>query len=144
RLNAVVAIALGALIVVALPWWRPADPLTGRQGLLSYAPSGLAQALRHAAPGGRVFTQQTWASWLEWAAPDARYFVDSRFELFPGSVFTLYGVIAQGGDAAVAQLEGLSVDAVIVAPDAPLVATLDGAGWRRTYEDATGALFARP
>jgi hypothetical protein len=88
-----------------------------------------------------VFTQQTWASWLEWAAPDARYFVDSRFELFPGSVFTVYGVIAQGGDAAVAQLEGLGVHAVIVVADHPLADTLDAAGWRRVFEDADGILF---
>jgi hypothetical protein len=145
RLNAIVAVVLGAVVVLALPWWRPADPLTGRQGLLSYAPSGLAQALAVAAePGARVFTQQTWASWLEWAVPDARYFLDSRFELFPTSVFTVYEVIARGGDPALAQLEGLGVDIVIVAPSSPLVATLDAAGWRRAYEDGDGAVFMRP
>ena len=99
RLNGAVALVLGGAIVLALPWWRPPDPLTGRQGLLSYAPSGLAQSLAASAPPGtRVFTQQTWASWFEWAVPDARYFLDSRFELFPTSVFTVYGVIAQGGE----------------------------------------------
>ena len=44
-INAVVVALLGVLIVVALPWWRPPDPLAGRQGLLSYAPSGLASAV---------------------------------------------------------------------------------------------------
>ena len=46
---AVLAVVFGLAIVVALPWWRPADPLTGRVGLLSYAPSGLA----HGPPGHR-------------------------------------------------------------------------------------------
>jgi hypothetical protein len=142
RLNAVVAVMLGAVIVLALPWWRPVDPLTGRQGLLSYAPSGLAQALAAtASPGARVYTQQTWASWFEWAAPDTRSFLDSRFELFPTSVFTVYEVIARGGDPALAQLEGLGVDLVVVSPGSPLVATLDAAGWRRVYEDGEGTIF---
>src|SRR4051812_11606443 len=40
--NGVIAAVLGVLVVGALPWWRPADPLTGRVGLLNYAPSRLA------------------------------------------------------------------------------------------------------
>ncbi len=52
RLNSVVAAAIALAIIAALPWWRPVDPLTGRTGLLSYAPSGLATALREAAPAG--------------------------------------------------------------------------------------------
>ena len=54
---AILAIVFGLAIVVALPWWRPADPLTGRVGLLTYAPSGLAQAVATPPrPGDRVFT----------------------------------------------------------------------------------------
>jgi len=142
RLNGVLAAGLGILVLVALPWWRPSDPLTGRQGLLSYAPSGLAASLEAStAPDARVFTQQTWASWFEWAVPDGRYFLDSRFELFPGSVFTDYDVISKGGDAALAKLDGWGVGAVVVAGGAPLAATLDGAGWRRAYADADGVVF---
>ena len=85
-----IAIVLGALVVVALPWWRPPDPLTGRQGLLTYAPSGLAQAVAGLPAGARVVTPQTWGSWFEWAAPDAHYFIDSRFELFPADVWADY------------------------------------------------------
>jgi hypothetical protein len=145
RLNAAVAMVLGTMIVVALPWWRPTDSLTGRQGLLSYAPSGLAQSLASSIePGARVFTQQTWASWFEWAVPDARSFLDSRFELFPGSVFTVYGVIAEGGDPALTQLDGLAVNAVVVAPDSPLATTLHAAGWLLVDEDGDGAVFTRP
>ena len=77
---------IGLAIVLALPSWRPADPLTGRQGLLSYAPSDLAIALRRAIkPGDRVFVPQVWASWFEWAVPDASYFLDARFELYPAA-----------------------------------------------------------
>ena len=142
-LNGAAALLLGLLIVGALPWWRPVDPLTGRVGLLSYAPSSLAQAMRlAAAPGVRVYAEQTWASWLEWAVPDARYFLDSRFELFPASVFTAYGTIGQGGDAALAELGALGVGIVVVPTDEPLAATLEGAGWTMLLEDEEGVVFA--
>ena len=73
---AILAFVFGIAILVALPWWRPSDLLTGRVGLLTYAPSGLAEAVRdRAQPGDRVFLPQTWASWFEWAAPDAGYFL---------------------------------------------------------------------
>lgn len=143
-LNAVVAIVFGLLVVAALPWWRPADPLTGRAGLLSYAPSGLASTLRAQPAGTRVYALQTWASWFEWAAPDARYFLDSRFELFPASVFTVYGAIAAGGDNALAQLDALAVDVVAVEADSPLVETLRAAGWPILAEDDEGVLFETP
>ena len=86
--NGFIAVVLGVAIVAALPWWRPADPLTGRAGLLSYAPSGLAAKVSElAGPGARVVVPQTWGSWFEWAAPEQAYFIDSRFELFPADVW---------------------------------------------------------
>lgn len=110
RLNSVLAVALGAALLVALPWWRPSDPLTGRQGLLSYAPSDLALRLREVVrPGDRVFVPQTWASWFEWAVPEARYFIDSRFELFPARVWRDYESIEPGGPSAAAVLADASV-----------------------------------
>ena len=101
RLPTVIAAALVLLVVAALPWWRPADPITGRIGILSYAPSGIAAELRRIAPPGtRVLAPQTWTSFLEWAVPDARYFLDSRFELFPEGVWEDRATIAAGSPEA--------------------------------------------
>jgi hypothetical protein len=127
---------LGILIIVALPWWRPPDPLTGRTGLLSYAPSGLAQELRSTVTTGqRVVVAQTWGSWFEWAVPQAAYFVDSRFELFPAAVWADYDAIS-GGDPA--PLDSWLVDVVVASPswDAP-------DGWRAQYSDADGVIWVR-
>ena len=83
---ALLAVVFGVAILAALPWWRPQDPLTGRVGLLTYAPSGLAQAVRDATkPGDRVFMPQTWASWFEWAAPDSRLLSRLPVRAVPGS-----------------------------------------------------------
>ena len=144
-LNAVVALVLGTLIVIALPWWRPPDPLTGRDGLLSYAPSGLAQALRTIVkPGDRMFTQQIWASWFEWSSPQALSFLDSRFELFPAEVFAAYGTIARGDAASLAELEQRGTRVVIADPEGALGTRLAGAGWTVAAQVDEGAILVAP
>jgi hypothetical protein len=139
RLNLVVAGILVGAILIALPWWRPSDPLTGRAGLLTYAPSDLAVALRDKVrAGSRVAAPQTWASWLEWAVPDAAYLVDSRFELFPEPVWADYAHITTGGPDAIEALDRWNVDIVVVPPDgAP------PAGWSEIYSAADGSILVR-
>ena len=128
-------------IVAALPWWRPGDVLTGRQGLLSYAPSGLALALRdRAVPGARVFVPQPWGSWFEWAVPQARYFADARFELFPPAVWADLAVIGSGGEAADAALRRYDVEFVVWPASWPA----PGADWEQIYRDEDGAVLRRP
>ena len=140
RLNVLVAAVLALGVVVALPWWRPADPLAGRVGLLAYAPSGLAAWVReHAQPGARVFVPQTWGSWFEWAAPQQRYFVDSRFELFPADVWADNDAIAAGGASAGAALGRWNVD-VVVLPDGW---TAPGRAWASAYRDEGGSVLVR-
>jgi len=140
-LNAAVSGMLAVAIVLALPWLRPTDPLAGRSGILTYAPSGLAAALREqAAPGARVFVPQTWASWFEWAAPQARYFLDSRFELYPADVWRDYDAIAGGGPDAAAALDRWSVDLVVVGTTPP---TDLGPGWVVAYQDESGAFLVQ-
>lgn len=139
-LNLVVAGLLVVVLVVAVPWLRPADPLTGRTGLLTYAPSGLAAALRRVTtPGTRVFTPQTWGSWFEWAVPDDLYFVDARFELYPADVWADLDAITAGGPGASAVLDRRGVQVVVL----PAGWASPGAGWGIVYSDADGAILAR-
>lgn len=140
RVNGATAALLGVLVLAALPWWRPADPLTGRTGLLSYAPTGLAAAVA-ALPDDidRVLVPQTWGSWFEWAAPGATYFIDSRFELFPPDVWDDYRVINGGGDAAAAVLGRWDVEAIVMPAGQPG----PGEEWKQVSADVDGALFVR-
>ena len=132
------ATLLGVLVVAALPWWRPTDVITGRTGILSYAPSGIAAELRRIAPAGtRVLAAQTWTSFMEWAAPDARYFLDSRFELFPAEVWADRATIAAGGKAADEVLARWGVDLLVL----PAGTDLGLTGWSVVYEDADGAIL---
>ena len=137
---AILAIVFGLAIVAALPWWRPSDPLTGRKGLLTYAPSGLAQALAaEVDPGARVFLPQTWASWFEWAAPAPGYYLDSRFELFPADVWADYLRIAATGAAAQQALDRWAVDVVVL----PAGSDVPPGRWTTVFEDAEGTILRR-
>jgi len=136
--NGITAAILVVLVVVALPWWRQPDPLTGRVGLVSYAPSGLASRLEEiAGPDSRVVVPQTWGSWLEWAVPDARYFIDSRFELFPPAVWDDY--LALGGTGTGKVLDRWSADTLVVRTGDPQPPS----GWTQVYADADGAIYVR-
>lgn len=138
--NRALALLLIAGAVLSLPWWRPADPLTGRKGLLTYAPSGIAQTLlSDVRPGARVFVPQTWASWFEWAAPEDKYFVDSRFELYPGPVWSDDQTIMRGGVAAVAALERRGVQVLV----APASEPPPSDAWASIYSDQSGTIFVR-
>ncbi len=143
--NVVLVGLVGLVLVAALPWWRPVDPLTGRVGLLTYAPSGLAAALRaDASPGDRVFVPQSWGSWFEWAFPDALVFVDSRIELFPTEVWHDYDTLAGAGSGWEAVLDDRGVTHVVTAAGDPLSAAIASAtGWCRSYADDDGAIYGR-
>ena len=143
--GALVTAVLTMAIVAALPWWRSSDPLTGRTGLLTYAPVGLASALRDVAPeGARVFVPQALASWLEWSVPSARYLVDSRFELFPDEVWRTYDVIVRASPDTVQRLDAWGIQ--LVAAEAGwdrLDAALRGAGWQVVWTGSGITLFQR-
>jgi hypothetical protein len=140
RVNGATAALLGALVLAALPWWRPADPLTGRAGLLTYAPSGLAAKVGElAAPGARVVVPQTWGSWFEWAAPDALYFIDSRFELYPADVWADNEALVAGGSEAEAVLDVRGVDVLVVPTGRPQ----PGGPWVPAWADGDGTILLR-
>lgn len=139
RLNGLIAAVLVMLVVMALPWWRPQDPLTGRAGLLSFAPSGLAAFVReHAHTGARVAVTQSWGSWFEWAVPHALYFVDSRFELYPKATMLDYVTLARGGDGAAEVLDRWHVELVALEAGTP-----PPSGWIVVASDADGAILVR-
>ena len=113
--------------------------MTGRAGILSYAPSGIAAELRRIAPPGtRVLAPQTWTSFLEWAVPDARYFLDSRFELFPAEIWEDRATIAAGGPPADNVLTRWGVELLVL----PAGTQLGLTDWTVVYQDRDGVILA--
>jgi len=146
RLNLGIVVALGLLVVLLQPIWRPSATLAGPDGLLVDAPVGLATAMRNAgSPSDRAVVPQRWASWFEWAAPGIPVMVDSRIEVVPPSAWAGYVVIAAGGPETLQTLTRIRASLVVVdrRDQGALLRTLEASdsGWRTVAEDENGAVF---
>ena len=114
--------------------------------LLSDAPDGITQAVdRSVGPGQRVFSGWWW-SWLEYAVPRARQFVDARAEIFPPDLWADYFEISNAGPGWRELLDRWDVRVVVAsrAHQAPLIDALGrDPGWRTEYVDGSGVVFVR-
>jgi hypothetical protein len=146
RLNLSIGVALGLLVVLLQPIWRPTATLAGPDGLLVDAPVGLATAMRNAgSPSDRAVVPQRWASWFEWAAPGVLVMVDSRIEVVPPSAWADYLLIAAGGPGTLETLARIRASFVVVdrREEGVLLRTLEApdSGWRAVAKDEDGAVF---
>jgi hypothetical protein len=150
RLNVAIAAVLVLAGVALLPIWRPVGAAGVPNGTLTYAPQGIAAELNSlTAPATRICTDriwnpQPWGSWLELAAPCARYAVDSRIELYPATLWD---------DAEAVEAGALGWNTILASEGAGAVVTqrtidagLDQAlgtsvGWTRVYADCDGSVW---
>jgi hypothetical protein len=132
--------SLVLLVIAFLPWWRSAP----EEQYMLQAPPGITDALTQLPDGTRTLSNQEWASWFEFAVPDLPYFVDTRIEIFPSSVWRAYGHVAFAGADWAEALTEWDVEAIVGDVDWDLLPRLrEDPRWRVAYEDAEGVLFVR-
>jgi hypothetical protein len=142
---AAATVACVAVVGLAfLPWLRaPADGET----LLSGAPIPLtAELTRVTDPGSHIFDAQPLGSWLEWALPDRRVFIDSRIELFTPAEWRTYDAVSAGREGWQATLDRWHVDVVVATRDQQLALLPKIAAdprWHLAYHDRDGSIFVR-
>ena len=147
RLNDVLAAALAVTTLLLLPWWKPADPETGRVNLVTFAPSALTTQLRALATStDRLLAPQPWGSWFEYTIPGTPVYVDSRIELMGSDVWEEYVSLVNLNDGWQGVLDERGV--TIVVTDLERTAELDAAltreaDWQKTYADEEGSIFVR-
>jgi hypothetical protein len=150
-LNAVVAAVLSLGLVALLPLWRSVGPAGIPAGVLAYAPQGIAVELaglvdRGLLPAGaHVWNPQLWGSWLELSVPEVKIALDSRIELFQGSVWDDAELVATGNPQSPCVLDRHAVDAVIVASNLDaLAAALEASpAWQSVHRDTEGSIWVR-
>jgi hypothetical protein len=153
-LNMLVMALLVVFAVALLPIWRPAGPAGVPILALSHAPQGIAEQLgrlvrqRDLPRGAQVWAPQTWASFLEWAAPEVRVALDSRIEIFPPPVLADADEIANASTGWLSTLQVRHALALVVAAgpegDRQRAALESGSGWTNVYEDDEGSIWLRP
>jgi len=131
-------------LVVLAPWWRGSDV---DRYVISPTP-GLTSAIQGLPGGTRLLADQPWASWFEYATPEAKVFVDSRIEVFSADVWHDYGQVAYAGAGWSDVLKHWDVQAIAASKEGDttwqLIPTLlEDPDWRIAYEDPEGILFVR-
>ena len=107
-------------------------------------PVAAAQAVAQASPPGRLFNSYNFGGYLVWALRDYPVFVDGRTDLYNDEIISewLAAMRAEPGWAEILDRRGIGV--VLVEPDAPLAAVLEGeAGWEVLYRDALAVVYWR-
>jgi len=154
--STVIAVFLLAPLLVVLPWWVEAVPLPGTywsRVLRDTDPGPLVDARTPVAatqyltkrPGGRLFNEMGYGSYLIWALPEQGVFVDPRVELYPYQQWLDYARIS-GGVRSCELLDAYGADRVLL--DRTLQAELSLAlercdAWTIEYEDDYSEIWTR-
>jgi hypothetical protein len=146
-------VLIAAPLVLAQPWLvrtlpeaylsrmlaPPAPPL-----LSTDTPVAAADYLARN-PGGRLFNEMGYGSYLIWAVPGQKVFADPRVELFPAALWTDYLAASRGVEATTI-LNRYGVDRVLLSREgqAPLAASLaQEPGWSLEYVDAWSEVWRK-
>ncbi len=135
------AIVLAAIGVLALAGRLPRAGFDSRQ-----FPVGAVASLQSAgpAPDGPVFTPDIWGGYLLLEWPQARVFVDGRWDMYGDAFFERYAGIYLGQPGWSEALRESGVTVAILPPEAPLAQAMRGsAEWTLWRSDETALVFKR-
>ncbi len=138
---------LALLLVLGLPWVKPLllPPPAGAL-LAPETPVAAAAALRGLPERPqRLFHAMSYGSYLIWAAPEQRVFIDPRIELYPFQQWRDYLNLGLGNN--VAELQGrYAFDGMLLSKteqSALIDALRRDPAWRPRYEDGQSVLFTK-
>ncbi len=156
RLHALLAALLFMPVIAVQPWWvermplpeaywkqvwrgAPVGPLVGIE-----TPVRAAEYLK-AHPGGRLFNEMGYGSYLIWALPEPKVFVDPRVELYPYELWLDYIRISRGTRYN-ALLERYGVDRMLidkVLQEELAQALEEDPRWEKEYEDERAQIWRK-
>lgn len=156
RLHTLLAVMLVAPVIAVQPWWveriplpeaywrqvwrgLPVGPLVGLE-----TPVKAVEYLR-AHPGGRLFNEMGYGSYLIWALPEQKVFVDPRVELYPYELWLDYIRISRAARYN-ELLRRYGIDRVLIDKvlQEELVRALEeDPQWEKEYEDERAQVWRR-
>jgi hypothetical protein len=156
--STLLSLALLAVLVAVQPSFKPGlalpqpykelfAPVPGATELFSAdTPVAAAEYLR-AHPGGRLFNEMGYGSYLDWALyPTMQVFADPRVELYPLALWQDYTAIGQARDYNALLIGKYGVTRVLldrqIQPRLAAALAADG-GWEREYADGRAEIYRR-
>ncbi len=155
-LNLIVAVVLFCPLIAAQPWFMEHLPLpdTYWQQVLRHSPAGplisidtpvAATEYLRIHPGGRLFNEMGYGSYLIWVVPEQGVFVDPRVELFPYDQWMDYIHVNNGANYNVI-LTKYGVERILLDKKLqPDLATLliNDKLWQLEYDDQYAQIWAK-
>jgi hypothetical protein len=116
--------------------------LLGCWSLLRFMPAGFppdefpVAAYDHLAPGGRLFAPDKFGGYLIYRSGGTRkVFFDGRSDFYGAEFLKQYGRLVQARPGWQEYWNSFHFTQALLPNDAPLLAALEAAGWRRSYRD---------
>jgi hypothetical protein len=139
---------VGLLVLLALPWIKPAldlPPAVGALITVDTPVAAVAELRADPQPPQRLFHSLGTGSYLIWAAPEHPVFIDTRIELYPFEQWQDYINLNAGTNAA-ELLDQYQIDGLLLLNEeqAPLLAVVrDDPNWQLRYSDEESSYFVR-
>jgi hypothetical protein len=135
-----------AVVLLGLAWMAvQMGPERNQEHLRSLAPVAAVDALREIEPQGNLLNDYNWGGYILWELyPKYGTFVDGRTDVFSPPVFEDYVRLWSARPGWETALERWDVGTVLLPPDAPLVQSLEAAGWEAAFRDAQSVVLMRP
>jgi hypothetical protein len=127
------AAALAAVVNVASAWSAPADRLQWRP----MSPGAIAAV---AECPGQLYNGYNEGGYVIWFVPGRKVFLDSRQDPFPPALVMEHIRVERSGDFD-ETFKRHSIDCAFVPANSRVAESLTKANWRRTYTDASWAIF---
>ncbi len=156
-LNAVLILLVLLPAVMVQPWWVEKFPLPQQYWAMvhrnaqigplidSKTPLEAVEYLK-THPGGKLFNEMGYGSYLIWALPEQGVFIDPRVELFPYDQWQDYIRITRGAryNELLAQYgaERILLDRALQ-PELAIALSTDP-GWKLEYQDNISQIWSRP
>jgi len=155
-LNTALAVALFVPVLAVQPWWVERIPLPDTYWSQVWRGSDVGPLIDTKTPlvavdyleahsGGRLFNEMGYGSYLIWALPEQKVFIDPRVELYPYEQWMDYVYIGRG-TRSLALLDEYQVNRVLLdlreQEELSLVLEADP-GWTKNYEDAYSQIWFR-
>lgn len=130
------ALAFGRLGIMSL------NPVIDRYLSKDY-PVAAVDWMRSKSVTGNIFNEYNWGGYLIFTNADNPVFVDGRTDLFGDEIIDEWQQVVLGEPEWPAILDKWEVQAVLLKPEKPVLAQMDGRGWRKAFEDEISVVMVR-
>ena len=148
-MNVAILALVAVIALFASPWLRVVSPLVSEEGrslIKTGTPIQAARFLRAHRFEGNMLNTQGLGSFLEFAAPQHRTFVDSRIEMFPPRLWSDYTLLmsANPGWEEIVEERAIGYAVLATRPRPPLVEALEASpDWDEVFSEAGVSIFRR-